>query len=86
MSLINHFRGTQILSPPAVGGLADTPTGPDLAQVKGMETARRAMEIAAAGGHHMLMIGPPGAGKSMLASRLPGLLPDLTPMEALGIM
>jgi len=50
-----------------------------------METARRAMEIAAAGGHHMLMIGPPGAGKSMLASRLPGLLPDLTPMEALEV-
>jgi magnesium chelatase family protein len=85
MSLINHFRGTQILSPPAVGGLADVPAGPDLAQVKGMETARRAMEIAAAGGHHLLMIGPPGAGKSMLASRLPGLLPDLTPMEALEV-
>jgi magnesium chelatase family protein len=50
-----------------------------------METARRAMEIAAAGGHHLLMIGPPGAGKSMLASRLPGLLPDLTPMEALEV-
>jgi magnesium chelatase family protein len=85
MSLINHFRGTQVLSPPAVGGLADAPAGPDLAQVKGMEMARRAMEIAAAGGHHMLMIGPPGAGKSMLASRLSGLLPDLTPMEALEV-
>ena len=85
MSLINHFRGTQILSPPEIGGLADAPAGPDLAQVKGMETARRAMEIAAAGGHHLLMIGPPGAGKSMLASRLPGLLPDLTPMEALEV-
>jgi magnesium chelatase family protein len=85
MSLINHFRGTQILSPPEVGGLADAPAGPDLAQVKGMETARRAMEIAAAGGHHLLMIGPPGAGKSMLAARLPGLLPDLTPMEALEV-
>ncbi len=76
MSLINHFRGTQLLSPPASGGVAEVPEGPDLAQVKGMETARRALEIAAAGGHHLLMIGPPGAGKSMLACRLPGLLPD----------
>ncbi|MCB8873597.1 YifB family Mg chelatase-like AAA ATPase [Acidisoma silvae] len=85
MSLINHFRGTQILMPPGVAGLAEAPPGPDLAQVKGMELARRAMEIAAAGGHHMLMIGPPGAGKSMLASRLPGILPDLSPMEALEV-
>jgi magnesium chelatase family protein len=85
MSLINHFRGTQLLSPPAVGGVVEGPPGPDLAQVKGMETARRALEIAAAGAHHLLMIGPPGAGKSMLASRLPGLLPDLTPMEALEV-
>jgi magnesium chelatase family protein len=85
MSLINHFRGTQVLSPPGVAGLAEPPPGPDLAQVKGMELARRAMEIAAAGGHHMLMVGPPGAGKSMLASRLPGILPDLSPMEALEV-
>jgi magnesium chelatase family protein len=85
MSLINHFRGTQLLSPPASGGVAEVPEGPDLAQVKGMETARRALEIAAAGGHHLLMIGPPGAGKSMLACRLPGLLPDLSPLEALEV-
>jgi len=85
ISLINHFRGTQILSPPEVAGLTEQHTGPDLAQVKGMELARRAMEIAAVGGHHMLMLGPPGAGKSMLAARLPGLLPDLTPMEALEV-
>lgn len=85
ISLINHFRGTQILAPPEVAGLAEPRPGPDLAQVKGMELARRAMEIAAAGGHHMLMLGPPGAGKSMLAARLPGLLPDLTPMEALEV-
>jgi magnesium chelatase family protein len=57
----------------------------DLADVRGMETARRALEIAAAGGHNMLMIGPPGGGKSMLASRLPGLLPDLSPREALEV-
>ncbi len=50
-----------------------------------METAKRAVEIAAAGGHSLLLIGPPGAGKSMLACRLPGLLPDLLPAEALGI-
>jgi magnesium chelatase family protein len=85
MSLINHFRGAQILAPPSVAGLAEAPAGPDLAQVKGMELARRAMEIAAAGAHHMLMIGPPGAGKSMLACRLPGVLPDLSPIEALEV-
>ena len=50
-----------------------------------METAKRAVEIAAAGGHNLLMIGPPGSGKSMLAARLPGLLPDLSPKEALEV-
>ncbi|HQT39344.1 MAG TPA: YifB family Mg chelatase-like AAA ATPase, partial [Acidocella sp.] len=57
----------------------------DLADVRGMETARRALEIAAAGNHNLLMIGPPGGGKSMLASRLPGILPDLSPREALEV-
>jgi magnesium chelatase family protein len=85
LSLINHFRGTQVLTPPDPAGLADPPPGPDLADVKGMETARRALEIAAAGGHNMMLIGPPGAGKSMLAARLPGLLPDLRPSEALEV-
>ncbi len=79
---INHFRGTQVLTPPDTAGFAD---GPDMADVKGMETAKRAVEIAAAGSHSLLLIGPPGAGKSMLACRLPGLLPDLLPAEALGI-
>jgi magnesium chelatase family protein len=56
-----------------------------MADVKGMETARRALEIAAAGGHNLLLVGPPGAGKSMLAARLPGLLPDLDPRSALEV-
>jgi magnesium chelatase family protein len=56
-----------------------------MADVRGMESARRAVEIAAAGSHNLLLVGPPGAGKSMLAARLPGLLPDLTPAEALEV-
>ena len=85
LSLINHFRGTQVLTPPTTAGLAGTGGAPDLADVRGMETARRALEIAAAGGHNLLLVGPPGAGKSMLAARLPGLLPDLLPAEALEV-
>jgi magnesium chelatase family protein len=85
LALINHFRGLQVLSPPEPGGLADGAAVPDLADVRGMETAKRALEIAAAGGHNLLLVGPPGAGKSMLAARLPGLLPDLAPREALEV-
>ena len=85
LSLVNHFRGTQVLSPPEPAGAATPAAMPDLAEVKGMETARRALEIAAAGGHNIILIGPPGAGKSMLAARLPGLLPDLTPQQALEV-
>jgi magnesium chelatase family protein len=85
LSLINHFRGTQVLSPPPAGLLGGGYKTLDLADVRGMETARRALEVAAAGGHNLLMIGPPGGGKSMLASRLPGLLPDLLPREALEV-
>ncbi|HET6608699.1 MAG TPA: YifB family Mg chelatase-like AAA ATPase, partial [Rhodopila sp.] len=85
LSLINHFRGTQVLTPPSTAGIADATAGKDMADVKGMETARRAVEIAAAGGHNLLLVGPPGAGKSMLAARLPGLLPDLDPQAALEV-
>ena len=85
IQLVNHFKGTQVLASPVPGGLAPLPDIPDMADVKGQETARRALEIAAAGGHNLLMVGPPGAGKSMLASRLAGLLPPLSPEEMLEI-
>ncbi len=85
VSLLNHLKGVQILPPPGQGTLAEPETGPDLRQVKGQETARRALEIAAAGGHNLLMCGPPGAGKSLLAACLPGILPPLSPAEALEV-
>lgn len=85
LALINHFKGTQVLSRPEPRLREDDRTVPDLRDIKGQETAKRALEIVAAGGHHLLMIGPPGAGKSMLASRLPGLLPPLSPEEALEV-
>ncbi|MFM2130574.1 MAG: hypothetical protein RL477_2120, partial [Pseudomonadota bacterium] len=85
MELINHFKGSQVLSPPEPKSESAAGAAPDLADIKGQETAKRALEIAAAGGHNLLMVGPPGAGKSMLASRLPGLLPPLDPAEALEV-
>ncbi|WOE76685.1 YifB family Mg chelatase-like AAA ATPase [Alterisphingorhabdus coralli] len=85
LSLLNHFKGTNRLLPPQAGEVIEASTGPDLAQVKGQETARRALEIAAAGGHNLLMSGPPGAGKSLLASCMPGILPPLEAEEALEV-
>ncbi|MFC4292872.1 YifB family Mg chelatase-like AAA ATPase [Sphingorhabdus arenilitoris] len=85
LTLLNHFKGQAILSPPRPGEVEPPAAGPDLKMVKGQETAKRALEIAAAGGHNLLMSGPPGAGKSLLASCLPGILPELTPSEALEV-
>ncbi len=85
IALANHFRGTQVLSRPAPALKANPGALPDLKDIKGQESAKRALEIAAAGGHNMLMVGPPGAGKSMLASRLPSILPPLAPRELLEV-
>lgn len=85
LQLINHFKGTQIITPPMPGIVEGLESLPDLSDIKGQETAKRALEITAAGGHNLLMIGPPGAGKSMLASRLPGILPPLSSEEALEV-
>ena len=83
LALINHIKGTQVLSPPSPALAEPAADLPDLKDIKGQESAKRALEIAAAGGHNLLMAGPPGAGKSMLAARLPGILPPLSPAEAL---
>jgi magnesium chelatase family protein len=83
LALINHFKGTQVLSPPQCEIRDEALTVTDMRAIRGQHTARRALEVSAAGGHNLLMIGPPGAGKSMLASCLPGILPPLDAREVL---
>ncbi len=83
MDIVQHFTGRALLSPARPGEVDLPDKTRDLRDVKGQERAKRAMEIAAAGRHHMIMVGPPGSGKSMLSKRLPGLLPPLSPIEAL---
>lgn len=84
LELINHFKGTQILPMPEPAPAAGAPVScGDMAEVHGQDAAKRALEIAAAGGHAMLMVGPPGSGKTMLASRLPGIMPEMTAEQIL---
>jgi magnesium chelatase family protein len=85
VALTNHFKGRQILLRPQPKIRALTDAAPDLKDIKGQESAKRALEVAAAGGHNLLMVGPPGAGKSMLATRLPSILPPLSPGELLEV-
>ena len=80
---VDHITGRAPLPPAQAGTPTDAAPARDLAELRGQYRARRALEIAAAGRHHLLMIGPPGAGKSMLAACLPGILPPLGPAEAL---
>ena len=85
LSLVNHFKGVQSLTRPEPALAEAEAPMPDLADIKGQESAKRALEIAAAGGHNLLMVGPPGSGKTMLAERLPSILPPLEPAEMLEV-
>lgn len=85
LALINHLKAQQLLPRPQNSEKLEQKTYPDMSDIKGQEAAKRALEIAAAGGHNILLIGPPGTGKSMLASRLPGILPPPSLHEILEI-
>ena len=85
LALVNHLAGHQLSPRPMARRRTNLGVLPDLSEVRGQEVARRALEVAAAGGHNLLMIGPPGAGKSMLAARLPSILPPLSPSELLEV-
>ncbi|MEQ3644296.1 MAG: YifB family Mg chelatase-like AAA ATPase [Paracoccus sp. (in: a-proteobacteria)] len=82
-AVVDHLTDRAPIAPARPGQVVDGPQPPSLSDVRGQERAKRALEIAAAGRHHLLMVGPPGAGKSMLSARLPGLMPPLTAREAL---
>ena len=81
--VVRHFTGQAVLSSSEPGEVLRPSTSRDLSEVKGQERAKRALEIATAGRHHLLLVGSPGSGKSMLAARIPGILPQLSPTEAL---
>jgi magnesium chelatase family protein len=85
LALVNHLGGYQLCARPTAKSRVHGDGLPDLSDVRGQEVARRALEVAAAGGHNLLMVGPPGAGKSMLAQRLPSILPPLNPRELLDV-
>jgi magnesium chelatase family protein len=78
-----HLSGRELIKPQSSQPQSVTPHYPDMCEVKGQEPVKRALEIAATGGHSVLMVGPPGTGKSMLATRFPGILPQMTQQEAL---
>ncbi|MBP5858025.1 YifB family Mg chelatase-like AAA ATPase [Marivibrio halodurans] len=85
IALVNHFKGSSVLPAPEAKLAPPGAEPPDLSDIKGQESAKRALEVAASGGHNLLMVGPPGAGKSMLAARLPGILPEMGAREALEV-
>jgi len=85
LALVNHIAGRQLAPRPAPRRTLAPANLPDLADIRGQQVARRALEVAAAGGHNLLLVGPPGAGKSMLAERLPSILPPLDPRELLDV-
>ena len=83
LAVVNHINGRAVLSEPVPGELEQPESFRDMRDIRGQERAKRALEVAAAGRHHLLLVGPPGSGKSMLAARMPGLLPQMSASETL---